>query len=162
MGHALVAEERHAVSYPVDLDEMSEDKLRAELVRREEARRESKCGYCGRSAAETSCKFPERHPKPVDRGLQIKNLISEAERAVADGASSALLRDMLEALKWMSASMESAVSSMTKVGCPYCGGLGTMADGACSVGPGGWDIKPATKCHFCKGTGSVNVIKVQS
>jgi hypothetical protein len=45
----------------LDLDEYSEEALRAELVRRREARARLVCDYCGREAGTRPCKFPDRH-----------------------------------------------------------------------------------------------------
>jgi hypothetical protein len=50
------------VSYPRDLDEFSEEELRDELARREEARRLGLCDYCGRNGNATKCRFSNRHP----------------------------------------------------------------------------------------------------
>lgn len=50
------------MSFPQDLDEYNEEKLQRELTRRQLARAEGKCDYCGRPVGEEpSCKFPERH-----------------------------------------------------------------------------------------------------
>lgn len=59
------------MSYPRDLDEMSEDELRLEIIRRREARLAGQCDYCARPLdAEPACRFPGRHgrvrsPAPV-------------------------------------------------------------------------------------------------
>lgn len=49
------------MSYRLDLDEMPESKLREELRRRRQLRREGKCDYCERPFSTSACKFPERH-----------------------------------------------------------------------------------------------------
>lgn len=49
------------MSYPLDLDEVDEDKLRAELARREDRRQHGLCDYCGAIAEHPLCKFPHRH-----------------------------------------------------------------------------------------------------
>jgi hypothetical protein len=50
------------MSYPVELDEYTDEALRAELARRHFAQREGKCSYCGRPLrSEPRCRFPERH-----------------------------------------------------------------------------------------------------
>lgn len=48
------------MSYPRDLDEYTEEELRAELRRREAFRALGLCDYCGRPAL-TTCRFPDRH-----------------------------------------------------------------------------------------------------
>ena len=50
------------MSYQRDLDEFTEEELRDELARREEARRLGLCDYCGRNGNATKCHFPSRHP----------------------------------------------------------------------------------------------------
>lgn len=49
----------------IDLDEYDEQKLRDEITRRENARRNGDCDYCGRDGSTTPCKFPLRHEKAV-------------------------------------------------------------------------------------------------
>lgn len=50
------------MSYPVDLEEMDEQRLRDEIARRDAARAEGKCDYCGRWLGQLPfCRFPERH-----------------------------------------------------------------------------------------------------
>lgn len=49
------------MTYPIDLDEQDEHRLRAELIRREELRKRGLCDYCERPPASPSCKFPLRH-----------------------------------------------------------------------------------------------------
>ena len=51
------------MSYRLDLDEMSEEKLLEELNRRQKLRQAGLCDYCGREPGTTSCKFPERHKR---------------------------------------------------------------------------------------------------
>lgn len=50
-----------AVSYPLDLDEMGEDRIKIELAQRERRRAAGRCDYCGRLPSSPSCKFPRRH-----------------------------------------------------------------------------------------------------
>jgi hypothetical protein len=49
------------VSYRLDLDEISTQRLREELKHRRKLRLAGKCDYCGRDPSTPSCKFPERH-----------------------------------------------------------------------------------------------------
>lgn len=49
------------MSYPRDLDEIPEEELRKEIERRQTARSEGKCDYCGRAVVESPCRFPKRH-----------------------------------------------------------------------------------------------------
>jgi hypothetical protein len=49
------------MSYPLDLDEIRESALVAELARRATLRRAGVCDYCGRSRSLLPCKLPERH-----------------------------------------------------------------------------------------------------
>lgn len=49
------------MSYPRNLDEIDERLLRQEIERREKARAEGLCDYCGRPSTEPACRFPERH-----------------------------------------------------------------------------------------------------
>lgn len=49
------------MSYPKDLDEYTDAQLREELARREQARAEGRCDYCGRGNAASACRFPNRH-----------------------------------------------------------------------------------------------------
>lgn len=50
------------MSYPMDLDEYSEERLLNELLRRSKARSLGYCDYCGRDLGlEPVCRFPERH-----------------------------------------------------------------------------------------------------
>lgn len=49
------------MSYPRDLDEYTADELRAELERREQARRDGVCDYCGRDPRNTTCRMKSRH-----------------------------------------------------------------------------------------------------
>lgn len=49
------------MSYPLDVDEIEEDDLFAELLRREKARSDGYCDYCNRKSETTPCKFPARH-----------------------------------------------------------------------------------------------------
>lgn len=53
------------MSYPRDLDEFTEEELRAELARRTAARERGVCDYCGRLPTEKSCKEFERHHDPL-------------------------------------------------------------------------------------------------
>lgn len=51
------------MSYPVDLDEISTGKLRAELERRDTLRRKGRCTYCERlwsQCLDKPCKFGPR------------------------------------------------------------------------------------------------------
>lgn len=50
----------------LDLDEIEESKLRAELERRAQAREMGLCDYCGREGDETPCKMKERHKVAAD------------------------------------------------------------------------------------------------
>jgi hypothetical protein len=51
-----------AMSYPVDLDEYDEERLRGEIDRRRKLRAQGLCDYCERRQDATpACKFPHRH-----------------------------------------------------------------------------------------------------
>jgi len=54
------------MSYPLDLDEISEENLRGELKRREQHWQAGLCDYCGRKPETPPCKFPDRH-QPRER-----------------------------------------------------------------------------------------------
>lgn len=49
------------MSFLLDLDEIPEERLVAELERRKQLRSEGKCDYCERDVNTSSCKFPHRH-----------------------------------------------------------------------------------------------------
>jgi hypothetical protein len=50
------------MSYPLGLDEHSEQDLRNELILREARQRQGLCDYCNRKVnTEPVCKFSERH-----------------------------------------------------------------------------------------------------
>lgn len=49
------------MGYPTSLDEMDEEKLRAEIDRRGRLRRDGKCDYCERPPTAPTCKFEDRH-----------------------------------------------------------------------------------------------------
>lgn len=49
------------MSFPRDLDEIGEDELQQELLRRFNARQQGVCDYCGRGPKTPSCKYSGRH-----------------------------------------------------------------------------------------------------
>lgn len=49
------------MSYPKDIDEMTEFEMRGELTLRESRRAQGWCDYCCREPHEKECKFPKRH-----------------------------------------------------------------------------------------------------
>lgn len=49
------------MSYPLDLDEMGEDRIKIELAQRERRRAAGRCDYCDRPPSSPACKFPRRH-----------------------------------------------------------------------------------------------------
>lgn len=49
------------MSYPLDLDEISDEKLLAEVQRRAALRMKGLCTYCERPGDTRPCKLPERH-----------------------------------------------------------------------------------------------------
>lgn len=49
------------MSYPMGLDEYSEERLLQELLERAKSREQGLCDYCNREPSTPSCKFPERH-----------------------------------------------------------------------------------------------------
>lgn len=55
------------MSYPLDLDEMSEEKLEGELKRRKDLRETGLCDYCGRKPETSTCKFSDRHRRSVNQ-----------------------------------------------------------------------------------------------
>lgn len=52
------------MSFPIDLDEIDEAKLAAEIERRQAQRFKGLCDYCGRRPNDPPCKFPSRHADP--------------------------------------------------------------------------------------------------
>jgi hypothetical protein len=55
------------VTYPRSLDEISDEELRAELLRRDELRRKNRCAYCkGMKGVEPSCRRKEEHTAYVE------------------------------------------------------------------------------------------------
>lgn len=71
------------MSYPLDLDEIEEEKLREELTRRTELRLAGKCDYCGRLPTEPSCKFPERHHRKDFESGEEQSRLAYFEHVVA-------------------------------------------------------------------------------
>jgi hypothetical protein len=49
------------MSYPLDLDEMGEERIKMELAQRERRRAAGRCDYCDREPSSPICKFPRRH-----------------------------------------------------------------------------------------------------
>lgn len=49
------------MSLPIDIDEMPEERLVAELQRRAKARGAGLCDYCTQPPTVPACKFPDRH-----------------------------------------------------------------------------------------------------
>jgi hypothetical protein len=49
------------MSYPCDIDEMTEKELEEELKRRARARERGLCDYCGRKPTVPVCRMAERH-----------------------------------------------------------------------------------------------------
>lgn len=49
------------MSYPIDLDEYSEDRLKGELARRKKLRAKGLCDYCERSWETKPCAQSDRH-----------------------------------------------------------------------------------------------------
>lgn len=49
------------MSFPLDLDEIPEERLIAELERRRQLQADGKCDYCERDPNSVPCKFPSRH-----------------------------------------------------------------------------------------------------
>lgn len=49
------------MSMPLDLDEIPEKRLRAEIARREACRKNHVCDYCGRGGDTPECKERDRH-----------------------------------------------------------------------------------------------------
>jgi hypothetical protein len=52
------------VSYPKDIDEMTEAELLGELRLRESRRANGWCDYCCHYSHESPCRFPKRHHDP--------------------------------------------------------------------------------------------------
>ena len=69
------------MSYPMDLDEYSEDRLLGEMESRMRMRHRGVCDYCARRPTTPSCKFPERHNDPR---------IKESEPCSSCGGSGAI------------------------------------------------------------------------
>jgi hypothetical protein len=49
------------MSYPLDLDEIGEERIKLELSQREQNRAAGLCDYCNRPPSSPVCKFPRRH-----------------------------------------------------------------------------------------------------
>lgn len=49
------------MAYPLDMDEIPEERLAAEIARRANMRLRGLCDYCGAVSTAPTCKFPERH-----------------------------------------------------------------------------------------------------
>jgi hypothetical protein len=63
------------MSFPIDLDELTEKAILGELALRKSLRARGLCDYCHRRVGELpSCKFPERHnpPKPPKRVRNVR------------------------------------------------------------------------------------------
>ena len=58
------------MTYPVQLDEIPEKVLRAEIKRLLNLRAEKRCDYCERPVDTGACRFPERHR--IRKGLHIR------------------------------------------------------------------------------------------
>jgi len=54
------------MGYPLDLDEISDEKLLGELQRRASLRIRGLCTYCERPGKTSTCKFPDRHAQAVE------------------------------------------------------------------------------------------------
>lgn len=59
------------MSYPIDLDEMDEDDLVAEIQRRKLMRSMGRCDYCGSKDRSRKCKMPMRHEASVSKLKQL-------------------------------------------------------------------------------------------
>lgn len=55
------------MSYPKDLEDYSDDELKNELMRRDQARRNGLCDYCMRPYMLRPCKYLGRHNHPLIR-----------------------------------------------------------------------------------------------
>lgn len=53
------------MGYLLDLDEMSTEKLTAELSMRLRRQRDGRCDYCARFPSDPQCKYPDRHNRRV-------------------------------------------------------------------------------------------------
>lgn len=57
------------MSFLLDLDEMSEERLQRELDRRKALRAKGLCDYCERPPSSTPCRFPDRHNRGSPIGV---------------------------------------------------------------------------------------------
>jgi len=81
------------MSYPRDLDEITEAELLGELERRRDLRSQGRCDYCGVVHAGPTCRFPERHavaavtpPKAAQSVDRLVQWLSQHETALEDVA----------------------------------------------------------------------------
>lgn len=51
------------MSYPMDLDDYTDQELLTELKERAEKRAMGLCDYCGRKPTTSPCKYPKRHQR---------------------------------------------------------------------------------------------------
>jgi hypothetical protein len=74
------------MSFPLDLDEIPDLQLQAEIVRRAMLGAKGRCTYCGRLPTEPVCKLPIRHRAPSERRLTIP-ISDEAYTLVFDAVN---------------------------------------------------------------------------
>lgn len=61
------------MSYPLDLQEIGEERIKLELSQREKRRAAGRCDFCDRPPASKPCKFPRRHHDPrIAQPLQLE------------------------------------------------------------------------------------------
>jgi len=74
------------MGYPTEIDEISDEKLIAEVRRRYQVHQSSGCTYCGRSILEETCRFPEFHRaqknSPVDALIETESSEKRAWKRV--------------------------------------------------------------------------------
>lgn len=75
------------MGYPIELEELPDEKLREELLRRDKLRMKNKCAYCKRDkGAEPACKMTEEHatlavaPGPSGRATKREELEAAKQR----------------------------------------------------------------------------------
>lgn len=60
------------MSYPMSLDDYTDDQLAAEIARRTKSRKRGLCDYCKRRPSLPPCRFPERHYHPAIIKAKVK------------------------------------------------------------------------------------------
>ena len=76
------------MGYPQDLDEMSDEKLKEELLTRSSRRNAGYCDYCNRRGDTSPCNFPDRHKQAAEI---LKTMTTAKEQPLSDQEEDTLL-----------------------------------------------------------------------